>query len=231
MLDFNKILYTIYRNPLLKHVSKSDIYDDVLTLVKLLGIPATFETKTITEKVKEFRAPLPKNIHNLIAVNSYKRNGNFTTRLKPSSDDRGLKNTKRSKQSTTIATYKQVPGFLYFDFKEGEVEITYKGFMVDNAGFPLLPDSASLLLAIVNYVKVNYFTVLVETNMLAGATLEKAEQQYNWYAGQVSNEFGTPSEEEAEVLIDSIARLLPDRNAYFTNFKFNGNTEIIKDHD
>jgi hypothetical protein len=127
-------------------------------------------------------------------------------------------------------TYKHVPGWIYFDFEAGMVEIIYSAFMVDDNGFPLIPDNESLLLAIENYVKVQYFIILFETGHLSEKALERAETQYAWYIGQASNFFSTPTEDEAETIFDSICRLVPDRDAFFTNFKYNSNTERLKLH-
>jgi hypothetical protein len=134
----------------------------------------------------------------------------------------------RSQNSSNTITYKHVPGWLYFDFETGRVEVIYSVFMVDDNGFPLLPDNESLILAIENYIKFKYFTVLFEVGRISEKALDRAETQYTWYMGQASNSFSTPTEDEAETIFSAICRLVPDRDAFFTNFKYNSNTEHLK---
>jgi len=139
--------------------------------------------------------------------------------------------TTRSMQTSNTITYKHVPGWIYTDFSTGMVELIYSAYKLDDNGFPLLPDNESLILAIENYIKFQYFTILFEMGQIAEKVLDRAEQQYLWYVGQASNSYDTPTEDEAEVIFDAICRLIPDREAFFTNFKYSSNTEQLKLHN
>jgi len=230
MTTLNDILFRVYRNPLLQNVRKVDVVDSVKAVLSLLNIPATFEEKRVQLTIKEFRAVLPKELFKIRAVNPITSAGDVGFRMKPSTDDRILHYNKTKTAPQVQLTYKEVPGWIYVDFKEGEVEVIYTAFQVDESGFPLLPKSESLLLAIENYIKVQYFTILVETGHLSDAILSRAERQCDWYMGQTANSFDTPTEDEAESIFDAIVRLVPDRDAFFTNFKYNSNTEKLVNH-
>ncbi len=231
MVTISDILFRVYRNPILQNVRKVDVVDHVKAVLKLLRVPATFEEKSIVLTINNFRVILPKDLYLLKSVNAMKANDVPGIRLKSSSDDRILQQHVRPDDKPTTVTYKHVPGWIYTDFEEGEIEVIYSAFQVDESGFPLIPDNESLLLAIENYIKVRHFTILVETGHLTDKVLDRAEQQCDWYMGQASNSFDIPTEDEAESLFDAIVRLIPDRDAFFTNFKYNSNTEKLVDHD
>lgn len=229
MITINDIMYRIYRNPLLQNVRKVDIVEDIKTVLKLLNVPVHLEEKRIVLNVQEYRAKIPKDLHQVKSVIAMNLNGQ-RRRLRASSDIRVEHQGTSRDSMVSTATYKVVPGWLYADFKSGDVEVIYTGFTLDPEGYPLIPDNESLLLAIEGYVKVNYFTVLVETGHMAFGILERAEQQYNWYMGQASNSMDMPTSEETESLFNALIRLIPDRDSFETNDKFRSNKEILRDH-
>lgn len=231
MISINDILFRVYRNPVLKNVRKVDVVEYTKSLIRLLNIPITYESKSIVLSIKDFRAILPKELKDIKGVYAMTSNGKAGIRIKASTENRiQHTGTIEDAKGEGIA-YKHVPGWIYTEFKEGDIEIIYTAFRVDENNFPLLPENESLILAIENYIKVQYFTILVETGHMSVQVLERAEQQYNWYVGQASNSFDTPTEEEAESILNGLIRLMPDRDAFFTDFKYSSNTEKLRTHD
>ncbi len=230
MITIDDIMYRIYRNPLLQNVRKVDIVEDIKTVLKLLDVPVHLEEKRIILNVQEYRVKTPKDLHQVKSVMAMNVAG-YQKRLRVSSDVRVEHQGKYRDSFMSTATYKVVPGWLYTDFKSGDIEVIYTGFTLDASGYPLIPNNESLLLAIEGYVKVNYFTMLVELGHMNMAILERAEQQYNWYIGQASNSMDMPTAEETESLFNALIRLIPDRTSFETNDKFRSNKEILKNHD
>lgn len=232
MLTMNDILYRVYANPILRNVRKVDVVDHVKSLTKLLNIPATFVEKSVNLHIKGFRAPLPQDLYKILGVTSLDTPGGTPgVRLKSTADSRIQHNRDNPSSYPTNVTYKEVPGLIYMDKEEADIEVIYTAFNVDENGFPLLPDNESLLKAIENYIKVQYFTILVETGHMPDKVLDRAEKQYEWYVGQATNSFATPTEDEAETIFDAIVRLIPNRDSFFVNFKYDSNTETLVNHD
>jgi len=229
MITVEDIMYRVYRNPILQNVRKVNIVEDIKTVLRLLDVPAHMEEKRIVVFVEEYRAKLPKDLHKVKVVTAMNVGG-VTKRLKPSSDTRIEHQGKYRDQFLSTTTYKVVPGWIYTDFKSGDIEIIYTGFSTDASGLPLIPDNESLILAILGYIKVQYFLERVETGELSMAILERAEQQYNWYIGQASNSLDMPTSDETESLFNALIRLIPDRNSFDTNDKFRSNKEILRNH-
>jgi len=230
MKTINDIIFRVYRNPILQNVSKSDIVTHVKEVMGLLDVPAAMEEKRIVLNVLNYRVVVPSDLHIIKAVSALDFNSR-EVRLHHSSDDRILHQHERRDPQPSTVTYKHVPGFIYTDFESGDIEVIYTAFSTDPDGFPLIPDEPSLMIAIENYIKVQHFTILADMGMVTEQTLHRAETQYAWSIGQASNKFTIPTPEEAETLFNAIARLLPDRQAIDTNFKYNAVPQNLRNHD
>jgi len=229
MVTINDILFRIYRNPLLRNVRKIDVVEDIKSVMELLDIPASMEEKRVVLTVQEYRVVTPKDLHVVKYVMAMNLNG-VSQRLRSSSDDRIQHQKVYRDQLASTATYKVVPGWIYTDFASGDIEVVYTGITMDDSGFPLIPKNESLLKAIENYVKTQYFTMLHEMGHISIEALERAEQQYAFYAGQTSNSFSMPTPDETESLFNALVRLIPDRDSFDTNFKFGSNKENLVNH-
>lgn len=230
MKTINDIIFRVYRNPILQNIKKSDIVTYVKEVMGLLDVPAAMEEKRIILNIINYRVVTPSDLHIIKAVSALNYNSR-EVRLHHSSDDRILHQHERRDPQPSTITYKYVPGYIYTDFESGDIEVIYTAFSTDQDGFPLIPNEPSLLAAIENYIKVQYFTVLADMGMVSEQALHRAETQYAWYIGQAANKFTTPTPEETESLFNAIARLIPDRQAIDTNFKYNAVPQNLRTHD
>jgi len=228
-MTIDSIIERLYRNPLLQNVSTYDALAYLKDFIGLLHITAFQKKKVSTFTIVEFRAKLPEDfqgVHSVRAIN----NAGTKVRI-PSSTEEGIEDLASvgplMNDTAETYAYKIVPPFIYTDFKEGKVEIIYYGFQLDDKGFPILPDIPSLAIAFENYVKCQYFTMLVELGQINPVALDRAEQQYGFYVGQAERELENFTPDKAESLTNALIRLLPDRDAFRTDFKYNSNKENI----
>jgi hypothetical protein len=56
--------------------------------------------------------------------------------------------------------------------------------LLDEDGFPLIPDNQSFKKALEYYIKREYFTILFDIGVITAPVLTNAEQRYAWYVGQ-----------------------------------------------
>jgi len=228
MLTIDHLMARLYRNPLLQNVPLYDIVDHLKDFIRLIHLPSKTISKTITLEVKEFRAILPNDLISVKSVKLINGSGD-KIRIPVSTEDsiEHLRDNNTLGNFSSTYSYKVVLPYIYFDVEEGSAEIIYTGIHVDEKGYPILPDIPSLAMAFENFVKLQYFTVLVENNQLSENSLARAEQQYNWYFGQAERELEQFTEDKAESLMNQLIRLLPDRDAFYSDFKFNSNKENL----
>lgn len=114
---------------------------------------------------------------------------------------------------------------LKFSFEKGLVAVAYNKTITDKeTGFPMIPDTYSYTTAITKYVTMK----LMEKDFYNGRQgadrrLQKAEQDWQWYCKQASNElFMINGVDEHENLLEQRQFLLPKQNHYYGFFgKFN----------
>jgi len=229
MISIKEVIYRIYANPIMRNMERSDVVTSIKTILRLIGVPGSLTQKSIVLEILEGRATLPKDLMNIVSVVLQDTNGN-AIRVRASTDDNIQVNHTKADTQIPAITYQRAHDYLYTDFQEGTVRVVYNGIAMDKDGYPEIPDNESLLMAIENYVKFRYFTGLFENGFIGEGVLDRAETQYLFYVGQVSNDFDMPSEDGIESLINSIATLIPNRDAIDSNFKFQGIPQHLKAH-
>jgi len=101
--------------------------------------------------------------------------------------------------------------------EEGEVEIEYERFPLDEEGFPLFPNNPSTIDAIVWFVGW-YLSI---QGLLPNGRLspQYCESQWQWYCGQARAEGYVPSIDQWERMVNVFYRLIPLNNEYENEFE------------
>lgn len=119
---------------------------------------------------------------------------------------------------------------LWTTFPEGKVKLAYKAIPVDDEGLPLLVDNSKYMKALELYVKCQLFTELFEMGKLSQQVLNHTEQEYSWAAGQLSEEFKTPSEAEMQSISNMLNQMIVRKDEFYNRFERLGNKEYWKKH-
>lgn len=115
--------------------------------------------------------------------------------------------------------------YIYFSEKEFEVDIAYKGFMLDDEGLPMIPDNESLKMAIELYCAVRLGRREYLKDKLSKDKLDHLRQEYAFYAGQAKNVAEMPSVDLMESMMNARVRLIPKINRHSNGFKNLGDRE------
>ena len=114
--------------------------------------------------------------------------------------------------NTNAASYYKIMGNkIQFSFEEGLVRVHYQGLVVDEEGYPMIPDNENFKTAL-------YWYILM---MLIGAGYEHkifsyqfAEAQFEKYGGRALAEIKFPSLDEKARIHRSLTRLVPPHHFY-----------------
>lgn len=98
-----------------------------------------------------------------------------------------------------------------------EVTIEYEKFPVDEEGFPLFPNEASVKEAIVWYVAKWLSIQGLLPNK--GLSPDYCDSQWQWYCGQARAEGFTPTMDQWERMVNTFYRLIPMGDQYANYFK------------
>lgn len=116
-------------------------------------------------------------------------------------------------------TYKIQGGIIYTSIKDGQIEISYQAIMLDEEGYPVIPDNSKFLRALEAYIKKQWFTILFDMGKLQAPILQNVQQEYAWAVGACESEF-------QKLSIDKAKSLYNDWSSWFQNprkrFDFRG---------
>jgi hypothetical protein len=125
-------------------------------------------------------------------------------------------------------TYKIQGGIIYTSIKEGQIEISYQALVLDNEGYPVIPDNSKFLRALEAYIKKQWFTILFDMGKLQSAIYQNAQQDYAWAVGACESEFQKMTLDKAESFFNSWNTLLIRKREHSRGFATNGMRENLK---
>lgn len=125
-------------------------------------------------------------------------------------------------------TYKIQGGFIFTSIKQGIIEISYQAILIDEEGFPLIPDNSKFTRALQAYIKKEWFTILFDMGKLQAAIYQNAQQEYAWAVGACESEFQKMSLDKAESFYNSWSTLIPRRNQHQRFYTYNGSKQNLK---
>lgn len=125
-------------------------------------------------------------------------------------------------------TYKIQGGYIYTSIKEGVIELSYRAILIDNEGFPMIPDNSKFTRALEAYIKKQWFTILFDMGKLQPAVLQNTQQEYAWAVGACETEFQKMSLDKAESFYNSWTTLIPRTNEHYRGFVSNGVKQNLK---
>lgn len=233
-VNIREVLSRALRHPYLQSMTLEEAIQHTIDFIGIVGVPDFYVTKEAVVEIHDFRAPLPCDLISIDLVKHHGRAMRSMTDvfLTNESKDRhhGHHHPRYHCHDLNEETFKTQGNVIYTSFKEGHVEIAYKAIMVDEEGYPLLPDNANFLAALTEYIKLEAFTVLFDRNKISQQVFANQQQRYAWRVGQVTSEFTIPSMSEMEAITRMWNTLIPRTTEFNNGFRDLGNREYIRRH-
>jgi len=117
-------------------------------------------------------------------------------------------------------TYKLNGCYIFTNFEEGSLIMSYKAFPTDCNGYPLYPDSVKYTEALKYFVAEKIAQKLWLQGKLDSEKFKYIQQQRDWYLGAATNSGLMPSVDQMEMWKQSFLRLIPNINAHVEGFKY-----------
>lgn len=217
-ISIKEILDNIMDHPLLKDVTLERAVNYAVQFSRLMGMPKIFIDKTQHLNIENYRAPLPCDF---ISMTQVKYNGHC---MRYTTDSFHL----GDKEDSYDVTYKLQNSFIYTSIKEGDIEISYKALLLDEDGFPMIPDNGSYAKALEMYIKKSWFNVLFDLGKITSQVLTVTLQEYAFAAAQAKEDMLTPSVDEMESFTNMWNTLIPRMREHNNGFKNLGTKELIR---
>ena len=228
--NIRTILDKVMRHPLMKNIPFETVIDYTVEFVEIMGTPGLYVEKTAKVKIDDWRGELPCDFHSMIQVRvaADGRHPSAGLAYRYSGDSFHMSPDKN--MGDTSRTYKTQGGCIFTSTRDVTVEIAYNAFAVDDEGLPLLPDNASFLRGLENYIKVKWFTILFDSGEISYQVLDNAQREYAWAAGDTQSEFSRLDLDKAETLSNAFNTLLPHSRMHMNGFHEEGSKELLRVH-
>lgn len=223
------------RHPMLRDIPFETAIEYTVDFISLMGTPGLYCEKTAIVEVRDWRGALPCDFEHMIQVRmaGHQRmkcwEHFYGLPIMPIYRESGhsfhMSKKKPSAFGTEEFTYKIQGMVIYTSTKDADIEIAYRAFMVDDEGYPLLPDNTSFLRGLENYIKLQWFTIKFDMGEISAQVLSNTQQEYAWAAGDAQSEFSRLTLDKAQTLFNSFKTLLPRNNEHWRAFFTNGATE------
>ena len=229
--NIRRILDRAMRHPLMRGLSFETAIEYAVDFMQIMCAPALFDEKTAIVKIDDWRGQLPCDFESMIQVRlaADKKHKHPGPAFRYSGDSFHMSNDHHHYDPSL--TYKIQGMCIFTSTKDHDVEIAYRAFAVDDEGLPLLPDDANFLLALENYIKLQWFTMLYDTGKIPITVLQNTQQEYAWAAGRAQSSFNIPSLDKAETLANSFNQLLPRTGGHVRGYYDSGSREVWKTHN
>lgn len=223
--NIREVLSRVLRHPLLQDVNLEQALQYTLDFMGIFGFPKFYTDKEEEVEIKDYRGQLPCDLIEINMVKECKRN--IPLRSMTSEFNPGGKFYRERRQEPQFKTQGRV---IITSFKCGKVNISYKAIPVDEEGLPLIIDNPKYLKALELYIRCQAFTYLFDLGKITQQVLNHTEQEYGWAAGQLMEEFNTPSMAEMESITNMLNQIIVRDDEFLKRFERLGNREFRKVH-
>lgn len=127
-------------------------------------------------------------------------------------------------------TYDINDDYIFPNFEEGKLLISYKALPTDERGYPMIPDDIKFKAAVSSHISWRIGFIRWISGKIPGQVYQKLEQDRDWYLGAAQTRDKMPSYDMAENLKNAWTRLIPKLENHSTGFKNIGNQENRNKH-
>lgn len=227
--NIRRIMDRLTRQKMMRDLPFETGIEYAVDFIQLLGTPGLYSEKTDIIEVRDWRGLLPCDFEQMIQVRGVEGPSNLPGPVyRASGHSFHMSPNKPLAVNGGEFTYK-IDGLVIFtSVKDTKLEIAYRAFMVDDDGFPVLPDNASFLRGLETYIKMKWFESKFEEGTLSQAVMDRVDREYMWAVGDAQREFSRLSLDEAQTLFNSFKTILPRNNEHWKAFFTNGAKEHWK---
>ena len=197
----------LLRHPMMAGISFEAIIDYTIDFMRIVQCGGFFENKVITLNIDKYTTSLPDDFFEIIQVRSTNNK-----MYKHATDSFHLVNNSND------LTYKIQGNYIFTSVEKDQIDIAYKATLIDEDGYPLIPDNSKFTRALEAYIKKQWFTILFDMGKIQSAILQNVQQEYAWAVGACESEFQKMSLDKAEAFYNSWRELIPRTNEHSRGF-------------
>lgn len=214
--SLGEIMWSVTNNPLVTNINMEDAAESAMRLLKTLKLPLSTVTNSVTYDIVDYKVKLPET---LVKINAVRDNKNGVNLLYGSNPffETDLNNT-RNECNCEPGTYVVQGCNIITSIEDGEITVSFESLAVDEDGYPMIPDDASMENAIRYHIMYEYLEGLWYVGKVTDKVFQHVSQQRDWYVGQVSSSMKLLNMDHANAIANSINRLIVDDYMHQRNY-------------
>jgi hypothetical protein len=214
-ISAREILYRIRRNPLMNDANFFDIMSDIYDVLNLIGAPVVYESKMDTIPIVDFRIDIPNDLLYIEGVNLMD-GANAVPLRNAQSKGKGSWGclAHQGINYNATGTFHVKKNHIYFEYETGIALLEYKAIVMDDEGYPMIPDVIQLIKAIELYTKIQHLGIKVELGLFNGNILSAMQQEYAFYIAAAETHFKMPDEAEMESIRSGLIRIVSNFRSF-----------------
>lgn len=204
-------------------LNQSNIIEWVGEAMSMIGAYSQYRNVSANPTISNYRVPLPCDFVYLIDISyngkpmSYQNKSMLNNYLCP--------DCNTVPHCCTSETFYIENGYLNTSFEEGEICIIYQAVMVDDEGFPMIPDNVYFDKALASYCTYMLDRIAYRKGKLPEKIMRDSERDWYFYVNSARGSANQPSLAELENLKNLWVRLMPLQNEYKSHFSNINNQE------
>ena len=227
-ISIKQILDDLLDHPMLQGLTLERAVNYAIRFIQIVGMPNQFEEKVSIIEIKDYRGVLPDDFYEMVQVRTHKEGDKNPRTYRYAENSFHYSSGEYDNKLKEIFTYKIQNNIIYTSTKDLEIEISYWAILVDNMGFPLIPENSSFITALELYIKKQYFTILFDTGKLNPNVLQNIQQEYAWYVGQAQSDLIRPTIDQMQSITNMWNTLIPRVAEHEKGFYNAGSREYLK---
>jgi hypothetical protein len=242
-VSIEPIISKVYRDMgMSDNIDITDAIEWAGEAMEFIGATVNLHEKVRSVDVENFKAKLPCDLHYINTVagvdmeldkDNCPVNEIAYTAMRYSTDSFHHWRCGFSEDRTCVSdmTYTINDDYLFPNFDEGKVLISYMAMPVDDRGYPRIPDDVKFKEAVASHIKWRLGFIKWASGKMQGAVYQKLEQDRDWYIGAAQSRDKMPSIDLAESLKNNWLRLIPKINQHADGHKGAGAPEQRYTHN
>ena len=221
-------------------INTADAVEWAAEALELIGAAFSYQEKVEVVPVKDYRAKLPLGLHYIQTAGAVKTDDTFKcpelhefVQMRYSTDAYHHYYCKDNNdcRCNSEYTYKVNEDFMFTNFANGYVIISYKRIPLDCDGLPTIPDDIKFRQAVSYFIQERLAFIKWSQGKMPGEVYAKLEQQRDWYMGSANTRANMPSVDMLESIKNNWLRLIPKINQHSDGFKSMGTPEMRFTHN
>lgn len=228
-VSVGEVIWKVMRNPLTADLTYEQAAEFTIEFLKLINAPMSYQDEVKSLKLIDFKTYLPNNLISVRGVRYTGIDGCQDPIAMRYATDLYHKNIDQNDfELAREYTYVLQNCVLIASRKEGFIDISYTSLVVDEQGFPMIPDNESYKVGLEYFILHKYLEPLWMMGKIQDKVFSYIEQKRHWYLGQAETSLRLQGIDHLESMMNSINRLIIQDQSHETFYKNFGQKEIIK---